>query len=68
MLSFFPIPPEMACRFLVLVFAAMREEMALHTNQRGGRRHVEFRLIWFDEIIVYGIISHDSIETKGKST
>ena len=55
---------------LVLVFAAARRHSALRAAWVGEHagRHVVFSKFMFVKTIVYGIISHDSIETKRKST
>ena len=56
---------------LVLVFAATRRHLALlaaRIIERASRHVVFFREIPVHQTIVYGIISHDSIETKQKST
>ena len=66
--AFSSVVREVAGRFLVFVFATTRKDSALLTKQPACRRHVGFLLILFDRTIVYGIMSHVSIETKRKST
>ena len=55
---------------LVLVFAATRRHLALRAAWFGERavRHVAFFRNAICKSIVYGIISHDSIETKRTPT
>ena len=63
-------PLEGVSDVLVLVFAATRRHLALRAAWvgEGAARHVAFFRNAICKRMVYGIISHDSIETKRKPT